>query len=101
MESVRRSLILICVIILLFDLAQDGCLGQAKFVALPTPVKSLVTFSSNHFDADHLNILAKPPPALWLAVPLHLPAFYLTPATPHSLKLIHFSYLTSFGGLPR
>ena len=97
----KPLVVLIFVLLLLFDLAQDGALGQAKCVAPPAPVKSLVTSHPHPFGAGSLDIPAKPPPAKGTAISPHSPTDYATQATPHPRKLIHFCYLTSFGGLPR
>jgi hypothetical protein len=37
----RRLVIFFCVLFLMLDLADDGCLGRAKFVSPISPVKSL------------------------------------------------------------
>ncbi len=43
----RRLLFLICAVVLLLDLADDGCLGKVKFVA-PQHAAQYSVASSNH-----------------------------------------------------
>jgi hypothetical protein len=93
---VKRSLVVIGLFALMLDLPQDSSLGQTKFVFPLAPVKSLVASSFDHFDADHLNSLAQPPPTMGSAIsPLH-PTDYTSQAAPHPRTFIHFSYLTNF-----
>jgi hypothetical protein len=43
----KRLVMFCCVLFLMFDLADDGCLGEAKFVNPPSPVESLEVSSSH------------------------------------------------------
>jgi len=47
---VRRLVLLICALVLLADLSDDGQLGRVRLVAPPTPVKSLSAAGDHPYD---------------------------------------------------
>jgi hypothetical protein len=97
--AVKRALLLISVITLAFDLAQDGALGKANFFAPHSPVKSLIT-SLQDFGGSTLNTLANSPPVT--AGRLHFwHRSQKVAVAQNQLNRIYFYYLSSSGGIPR
>jgi hypothetical protein len=87
------------VLLLMSDLAEDGCLGKTKFVAPHSPVKSL-EISSKYCGVEapdcHHEILRAN-----LQLPFPQSRSEPTkPAVQQSRKLIVTSHLSSAGGLP-
>jgi hypothetical protein len=97
-NAVKRLVILICVLFLMFDLADDGRLGKAKF-NLPTPQAktSLLSFyhpvpTQNDFQ-DGIAGIDLP------GIPRHQYTQPVIPA-PLPLKIIKCCHLSSAGGIP-
>jgi hypothetical protein len=95
----KRLVMLICVFVLMFDLADDGCLGKAMFVAPHSPVKSLEV-SSDHYGSEaphcHHEILRANCQPLF-STPRGQPT---NPVVKQSRKIIVTSHLSGAGGLP-
>ena len=97
----KRKVICICVLFLMCDLAEDGCLGKAKFVSSHSSVK-YVEVSSEYYgpaapDYHH--------EILWAYLQVPHPQFPQLPkkfvVVQQSRKIIFTSHLSSAGGLPR
>jgi hypothetical protein len=95
----KRLAFFICVLFLVFDLADDGCLGKARFINIPSPVKSLEVsykhYGSEAPDCHHVIPQAK--------VKLPWPQSYsqfTKPVVQQSRKIVFTSLLSSAGGLP-
>jgi hypothetical protein len=97
---VKRLILLICVLTLALDLAQDGALGKASFVTPCSPVKSLA-FASHHFKAASLSALDKPLPTTDLKCPYCNSIPYATTAAQDYLTRIYFYHISSAGGIPQ
>jgi hypothetical protein len=96
----KRLALFMCVLFLIFDLADDGCLGKAKFVSPGSPVESLKVaykhYGSEAPDCHHEILRAK--------VQLPWPQFRSPPSNPWvsqpSRNIIFTSHRSSAGGLP-
>jgi hypothetical protein len=95
----KRLTIFICVLFLVLDLADDACLGKAKFVSPHSPVISLYVsykdYGSEAPDGHHEILGGKHQ--------LRFPQFRSQPSKPfvqQRCKIIFTSYLSSAGGLP-
>jgi hypothetical protein len=96
----KRMVMFICVLFLMLDMADDGCLGKAKFVNPPSPVKSLKVsckhYGSGEPDCHHEILRAN--------LQLPFPQFHSSPSNPfvsqQSRKIIFTSHLSGAGGLP-
>jgi hypothetical protein len=99
-NAMKRLVICICVLFLMFDLAEDGCLGKVKFVAPHSPVKSLGV-SYKHYRSETPDCH---PEILRAHLQLPFPQFRSPPTNPvvvqQSRKIIFTSHLSSAGGLP-
>lgn len=96
----KRMVMLICILFLILDLADDGCLGKAKFVAPHSPVKSLEV-SSNHYGSEAIDCHTE---VLWGNFELPFPQSRGKPTKPvvqQSRRIIFTSHLCSAGGLPK
>ncbi|OGP72529.1 MAG: hypothetical protein A2Y80_09850 [Deltaproteobacteria bacterium RBG_13_58_19] len=96
----KRMVLLILVLLLLMDVAEDGCLGKAK-VYLPHP-SAKTTFTSSHNHPDFAQIDFR-----------HKLAFTDLPGSrchgngqpvilrlPITLQIMHCCHLSSSGGIP-
>jgi hypothetical protein len=98
--KMKRTVLLILVLLLMIDLAEDGCLGNVK-VYLPHPSsKTFVTSSHNHLDSAKTDLRHElsfkdlprsPCPGNARPVTLHLPP---------TLQIMHCCHLSSSGGIP-
>jgi hypothetical protein len=96
----KRMVLLILVLLLTTDLADDGCLGKPKFVSPGSPVKSLEV-SYKHYGSEAPDCHHEIPRA---KVKLPWPQFRSPPSNPlvsqQSRKIIFISHLGSAGALP-
>jgi hypothetical protein len=97
--AVKRAILLICLIALALDLAQDGALGKANFVAPHSPVKSLIT-SLHHFGGSTPGTLANWPPVNAGRLYFCHRSQKVAVAQNH-LKRIYSYKFSSSGGIPR
>jgi hypothetical protein len=95
----KPMFIFICVLFLMFDLAEDGCVGRAKFVSPQSPVESSEVsrkdYGSEAPDCHH--------EIRWANLQLPFPQFRSQPTKPlvqQSRKIVFISHLSSAGGLP-
>ena len=95
----KRSVMLICALVLVTDLSDDGRLGKATFVSPHSPVKSLEV-SSDHYgsvEPDCHNELLRAnfqyPSRQSLGQPVN-------PVVQHTRKIIHSCNVSSSGGIP-
>jgi hypothetical protein len=95
----KRLIFFICVLFLLLDLADDGCLGKVKFVAPQSPGKYLEV-SAKHYGPEafdcHPEIL---PGDVRLTFPQSR-GQPTKPLVPQSGKIVFVFHLSSAGGLP-
>jgi hypothetical protein len=95
----KRMMLLILVLFFTTGLAEDGCLGKAKFVAPQSPVKSLVV-PANHYGSEEPDCRRQ---ILWAGLQLHLPQFCSQspkPLVQETRKIIFISYPSSAGASP-
>jgi hypothetical protein len=95
----KRLVILICVVVLMLDLSDDGRLGKAKYVTPQSPVQSLET--SADLDSAAKPVCHHGVPAV--EVQHFSPASFAQPIKPvvqHTRKTILTAHLGSAGGLP-
>jgi hypothetical protein len=95
---VRRLIFLICVVVLLCDLADDGGLGKVKCVA-PAPAAHYSVASSSHASGTADPQVALPP-AILRANPGPFPSQPASVEVPHNHNLSSFPFQSSSGGLP-
>jgi hypothetical protein len=96
---VKRTILVICALVLLLDLADDGHLGNVKFVAPDSPVESLKTSCECH-KSGQVESLGELPRANFLGIPYRYPSQPATPVVRTNCKIIVSSLLSSAGGLP-
>jgi hypothetical protein len=96
---VKRLIFLICLVVLIFDLSDDGFLGKVKFVA-PSHTAQYSVASPQQNSAPDDSQVSLPPE--------NLPnIFDLFPGEPASAGMVHgfkisdFFLVNSSGGLPR
>jgi hypothetical protein len=97
--AVKRTVLLICALVLLLDLADDGYLGKVKYVAPDSPAKSLDFSVENHKSGTvdfHPDLLA----ANFPGTPCQSLSQPATPVVWTAVKIIVSSLLASSGGLP-
>jgi hypothetical protein len=95
----KRLALLLFALLLVADLAEDGCIAKARLVSPHSAVKVSVT-SSNHGGTGNLDSLDKPPPATELEIPRHLLSQIAIPLVHHYLKHLDFCNTGSSGGIP-
>jgi len=91
--------LLILGLLLTFDLAEDGCLGKAKFV-LPHPSIQTSFASFHHSDSGQVDFRHELASADLLGSPRHADPQPVTPGVQPTLRIIHCCYLSSSGGIP-
>ena len=95
----RRMVLLILALLLMFDLAEDGCLGKAKF-DLPYPSAKTSVTSPHHFDSGQVDFLHELASADLGGSPRHADTQAVTPCVQPTFKIIQCYYLSSSGGIP-
>ena len=95
----KRTVMLICALVMVLDLSDDGRLGKATFAAPPSPVKSLEV-SSDHYGSAEPVCPAEQTPANFQHAPRQSPGQPVFRFVQHTLKIIISSHLNSAGGLP-
>jgi hypothetical protein len=95
----RRMVLLILVLLLMFDLAEDGCLGKATF-NLPHPSAKTSVTSSHHSDSGQVDFRHELATADVPGSPRHADTQPLTLRVQPTLQIIHCCYLSSSGGIP-
>ena len=95
----RRVVLLICALILLADLCDDGQLGTARYVAPPSPAQSLAAagdhLNAGGADCHHLLVCA----SCQSDSPESRPQTRL-PVDRQPCKFLIFSHYSTAGGLP-
>jgi hypothetical protein len=66
----KRMVLLILALLLMMDLADDGCLGKPKIVPAPSPAKTSIT-SSIHLGSNHIDFWLELPSTDWRGSPRH------------------------------
>jgi hypothetical protein len=96
----KRMVLLILVLILMIDLAEDGCLGKVT-VYLPHPsAKTSVTSSHNHPDSGQTDFRHELASLNLPGSPRHGDAKPVTLGLPHTLQIINCCHRGSSGGIP-
>jgi hypothetical protein len=95
----KRLVLLICILVLMCDLSDDGHLGKAKFVVPDSPVQSLET-SADLYGAAKL-VCHHGLPGAGIQ-PFSLPSYAppISPVVQHPRKTIVNAHRSSAGGLP-
>jgi hypothetical protein len=96
----KRMVLLILAVILLMDLAQDGCLGKITFCLPHSSAKTSVTSSHKHpgssqGDFQH-ELAATNVPSSFHSGAAHSVTLYVPP----TLQIMHCCHLSSSGGIP-
>lgn len=94
----RRLIFLICAVVLLCDLADDGCLGKVKFVA-PSHAAQY-SAASSHTASGQVDSQLGLPPASLLVSPPTFTSQSVSFGAVHSFQINHFYFFGSSGGLP-
>jgi len=97
---VRRTLLFICALILLLDLAHDGALGKVKFVSASSLRKSCFS-QIKHGCSDQVNFQTKSLIAPRQGITLCDQSWPVKSVVRSALKISHISLLGSAGGIPR
>ncbi len=95
----RRLIFLLCAVVLLLDLADDGCLGEAKLAGPPSQAAKYF-FSSSSQDSGQVDSSAGLPPENLpeiIAPPPSQPVFC---GVANCVEINHFFFFCSSGGLP-
>jgi hypothetical protein len=95
----KRVVLLIMVLFLLVDLAEDGCLGKANFY-LPKPSAKTSISSCPHSGSGHTDFLYEFASTDLLESFRHSDTKLVTLCVPHTLQIIHCCHLSSSGGIP-
>lgn len=95
----KRMLVLIGALLLMLDLADDGCLGKAKFVCPTAPIRSSVN-SHQSDDLCKVDSSYELLPAVSWGIPRQCESRPVTPRFHHTYKLIDYYHSGSSGGLP-
>jgi hypothetical protein len=95
----KRMALLILVLLLLVDLAEDGCLGKANFY-LPTPSAKTSVTSCPHSDSGHNDFRHKLASINLPGSPLYDIAQPITLLVSHTLQIMHCCHLGSAGAIP-
>jgi len=95
----KRTVMLICALVLVLDLSDDGRLGKATFVVPPSPVKSLEA-SPDHYGSAEPVCQGEQTPANFQHAPRPSPGQPVNHVVQHTRKIIISSHLSSAGGLP-
>ena len=95
----RRTVLLILALLLMFDLAEDGCLGKAKF-DLPHPSAKTSVTSSHHFDSGQVDFRHELASADLPGIPRHADTQPVTLGVQPTLQIIYSCHLSSSGGIP-
>jgi hypothetical protein len=95
----KRIVLLILVLLLTADLAEDGCLGKAKFILPYSSTKTSVT-SSHHLHSKHIDFQHKIAATDLPESPWHNNAHPIILSVPATLQLIHCCHRGSAGGIP-
>jgi hypothetical protein len=96
---VERTLLFICALILLLDLAHDGALGKMKFVSASSLHKSSYS-QCKHGCSDQVNSQTKSLLAPRHGIKLCDQSWPVKSVVPSALKKIPISLLGSAGGVP-
>ena len=95
----KRMVLLILVLLLTADMAEDGCLGKAK-VYLPNPsAKTSVTSSHNHTSSGQIDFRHEPASTDLPGSQHYGIAQPTTLLVPHTLQIMHCCHLSSSGGI--
>jgi hypothetical protein len=95
----KRVVLLILVLLLFVDLAEDGCLGQANFY-LPNPSAKASVTSCADSDSGHADFRYEFASTELPGSPRQGEAQPVTLRLPLTLQLIHCCHLGSSGGIP-
>ncbi len=95
----KRFVLLILVLLLMFDLAEDGCLGKAKF-NLPDPPAKIGDTSTDLSDSGQTDFRHGLASADLPGSPRHGDIQPVTLCVPPTLQIIHCRHLSSSGGIP-
>jgi hypothetical protein len=99
MTKMKRIVLLILVLLLMVDLAEDGCLGKAT-PYLPSPSsKTSVTSSHNRPVSDRTDFRCELAfTGLWRSLPYSNGQLVILHVPP-TLQILHCCYLSSSGGI--
>jgi hypothetical protein len=98
-DVMKRMVVLICALVLVLDLSDDGRLGKAASVVPHSPVKSLEV-SSDHYGSVEPDCHNKLPLITFQCASRQSFGKPLCHVVQHTRKIIHFCNLTSSGGIP-
>jgi hypothetical protein len=100
MTKMKRMLLLILVLLLMMDLAEDGCLGKAKFNLSNPSATTSVTQTDDQPDSDKTDFRHEPASIELPGSPHHGGPRPVIPHLPHTLQIIHCCHISSSGGIP-
>jgi hypothetical protein len=94
----RRLVFLICAVVLMLDLADDGCLGKVKLVA-PTHAAGYSVASTAH-GSGKVDSQVDLPPLNWQVLTSQFPDQPVLIRGIHCHRKCNFSLFGSSGGIP-
>jgi hypothetical protein len=97
--KMKRMVLVILVLLLMFDLAEDGCLGKATFDFYHPSAKTSVT-TSDHPDSGQTDFQHELASIDLMGSPAHDDTQSVTLRVLPTLQIIHRCHLSSSGGIP-
>ena len=97
--GMKRVVLLILVLMLLIDLADDGCIGKANFY-LPAPSTEISVTSCPYSDSGHTDFSYEFASTDFPESFKHGDTKPVTLRVLHILQIIHCCHLSSSGGIP-
>jgi hypothetical protein len=96
----KRGILLILMVLLVFNLAEDGCFGKAQFV-LPSSTTKIFLKSFKHYDSGQIYSSGVLSSLDWRGMPSLRQSQLIMPRSQLGLKLINTCNHSSSGGIPR
>jgi hypothetical protein len=97
--TIKHTLLLILAMVLMLDLAEDGCFGQAK-VDFPVALTKTSVTTSHHAGSGKVDSLHESPPANLCDSPGQANYQPVSFEVQPSLKIIYYRNTRSSGGIP-
>jgi hypothetical protein len=97
--KMKRVVLLILVLLLMADLAEDGYLGKPMFLPPHSSAKTSVT-SSHHLDSNDIDFCLKIAAKDWPGTPRHGDDQPIILGATITLQIIHCCHISGSGGVP-
>jgi hypothetical protein len=96
----KRTVLLILVLLLMVDLTEDGYLGQARFYLPHSSAKTSVSSPHSHCDPGQAGLQQVPALADFMKGPRDGQAQILILSVLPTLQMMHRCHISSAGGIP-